>query len=224
MNQTSLKLMAWVTVLATTAPVRAQPAADQRGSEEIRATGESAPRRDVSPGAPPTGNAGTDEATADGRSPIDGVVGHLGLGYFTGFAPVGVRYWFDRESAFDFGLDAAFSTGNLKVNRYGIEIGYVMALAHYHYSLVFTRLGLGFRFLDSFGENSTPAEYSANGSVFVGAELFLGAFGFPNVSLQGGYGIEAEYNYFGGSAFQIGTVNGGLSVVSAGTVGFHIYL
>lgn len=51
-----------------------------------------------------------------------------------------------------------------------------------------------------------------------------GAFGFPNVSLQGGYGLEADYTYSGGSAFLIGTVGGGLSVVGSGTLGFHIYL
>ena len=30
-------------------------------------------------------------------SPIDGVVGHLGFGYFTDEAPIGVRYWLDRK-------------------------------------------------------------------------------------------------------------------------------
>ena len=83
---------------------------------------------------------------------------------------------------------------------------------------------LGFRYLDTFGEASTKGRYDVNLNGFVGAELFLGAFGFPNVSLQGGYGLQMAYTYQGGSALIIGTVPGGLSVVSAGTFGFHIYL
>lgn len=202
----------------------AMVAADEetRTNEEIAATQDieasSAAADQPMPSAP-------EPKTAEERlSPTDAVVGHFGLGYFTGYAPVGARYWLTRDTAIDVGLDAAFSSGELEAHRYGIELGYVLSLANYHYSVVFARAGLGFRFLDSFGDHSTAARYDLNGSAFVGAELFLGAFGFPNISLQGGYGIEANYTYNGGSAFLIGTVSGGLSVVGTGTLGFHIYL
>lgn len=168
--------------------------------------------------------ARADEVAGDDRSPIDGVVGHYGIGYFTSSAPLGGRYWTDRNTAFDVGLDGAFSSGDLDAYRYGFELGYVKALAHYHYSVVFGRAGVGFRYLDTLGSASTKGRYDLNTNAFLGAELFLGAFGFPNVSLQGGYGVQMAYTYQGGSALLIGTVPGGVSVVSSGTFGFHIYL
>ena len=169
------------------------------------------------PGAPsPSGSSG--------RSPIDGVKGHLGLGYFTNTAPIGVRYWMSRDSAFDFGMDGALSSGDIDAYRLGFEAGYVMALAHYHYSVVFARAGLGLRYRDSFGNSATRGRWDVGANAFLGAELFLGAFGFPNISLTGGYGVEMAYTRQGGSAFIIGTSAGGLNVVSSGTFGFHIYL
>lgn len=215
--RTPVRLTLLLAVCLFASPASAQ---EEWTAEETEATEIAADQ----PESPPPEDSPAAGATEDGLSPTDAVAGHFGLGYFTGFAPVGVRYWLSRDSAVDLGLDAAFSSGDLEAHRYGIELGYVMSLAHYHYSVVFARLGLGFRFLDSFGEHSTQARYDLNGSAFVGAELFLGAFGFPNVSLQGGYGLEADYTYSGGSAFLIGTVGGGLSVVGAGTLGFHIYL
>jgi len=207
-----LRLPTLALVAALAAPAAAQTEGD---SEEIAAT----EVKDAPPPAPPMGAT---ESTD--RSPIDGVMGHFGLGYFSGSAPVGMRYWMDEDSALDLGIAVAFSSGGVETHRYGIEAGYVLALAHYHYAVVFARLGLGFLFEDSIGdEEGGPARYELNSNLFLGAELFLGAFGFPNVSLQGGYGLQANYTYMGGSAFMIGTVDGGLSLVTAGTVGFHIY-
>jgi hypothetical protein len=161
-------------------------------------------------------------ATADdGRSPIDALVGHLGLGYFTGDAPLGVRYWWNRENGFDINGTINFASSGVDSGRYGLEIGYVRALAHYHYSVVFARAGVGARYTKPGGSNS--ARTDGVGSLFIGAELFLGAFGFPNVSLQGGYGIQANYVNLGGGSLAVSSVDGGLSVVNAGNVGFHIY-
>lgn len=157
----------------------------------------------------------------DGRSPIDAVVGHLGLGYFTGDAPLGVRYWWDRENGFDINGTINFSSGGSNSGRYGLELGYVRALAHYHYSVVFARAGLGARYTKPGGGSDSRVD--GVGSLFLGAELFLGAFGFPNVSLQGGYGIQANYVNLGGGSLAVSSVDGGLSVVNAGNVGFHIY-
>lgn len=205
-----------LTLASTSVWAQDEDEAKTRDAEEIHAT-------QVGDSTTGSESAAT-SAAQDDRSPIDGVVGHYGFGYFTGSAPVGLRYWMDRDTAIDLGVDVAFSSGNLGAQRYGVELGYVMALAHYHYAVVFARAGLGFRFLDSFGEEGTPARYDISGNAFLGAELFLGALGFPNISLQGGYGLEADYTYQGGSAFLIGTVSAGLNVVGTGTVGFHIYL
>lgn len=200
-------------LLFGSAPALAQEEIEAAPAEEVERP-EPAPEPQPEPEPEP-------EATT-GRSPIDGVVGHLGFGYFTGTAPLGLRYWLDRDTAIDVGLDIAFSSGDAEALRYGIEAGYVMSLAHYHYSVVFARLGVGFRSLDAFVDGVGPI-YNINTNAFLGAELFLGAFGFPNVSLQGGYGLELEYTNEGGSAFTLSAVNGGLNVVGAGQVGFHIY-
>lgn len=163
----------------------------------------------------------TSSSADDGRSPIDGVVGHIGLGYFTGDAPIGLRYWWDRENGFDVNGTINFASSGVDSHRYGLEFGYVRALAHYHYSVVFARAGAGIRYENPGGESNNRTD--AIGSLFLGAELFLGAFGFPNVSLQGGYGLQLNYVNLGGSSIAVSSVDGGLSVVNAGNVGFHIY-
>ena len=160
-------------------------------------------------------------AADDGRSPIDGVVGHIGLGYFTGDAPLGLRYWWDRENGFDVNGTINFSSSGVDAGRYGLQLGYVRALAHYHYSVVFARAGVGAIYTKPGGGSSARTDGVA--SIFLGAELFLGAFGFPNVSLQGGYGVQANYVNLGGGSLAVSSVDGGLSVVNAGNVGFHIY-
>lgn len=157
-------------------------------------------------------------------SPIDGVVGHFGLGYFTENAPIGIRYWLDRKFGIDLGFDAAFSSGNVDGYRLGIDAGAVYALAHYHYSVVFARIGLGYLYEGVDNAQPTPGTHQVSATTFLGAELFLGALGFPNISLQGGYGLTAAYSGGGGSAFIIGTSSAGLNVIAAGTLGFHIYL
>lgn len=165
-------------------------------------------------------------------SPLDGVVGHFGIGYFTDFAPLGLRYWFSDTWGLDLGFDVAISSGNGEAWRLGAEVGGVYALASYHYAVVFTRAGLGLRATDATQGSDTaeasaehlPARFDIHGSAFIGAELFLGALGFPNISLQGGYGLSGTYTYQGGSAFVLGTTNGGLNVVGSGILGFHIYL
>lgn len=185
--------------------------------------GELLAAENAEPAAPGAGDASA-QAPADllGRSPIDGVVGHVGFGYFTGTAPLGVRYWLTRNNAIDVGVDIAFASGGIESHRYALEAGYVLALAHYHYSVVFARAGLGARYRNS-GEAVGSGQWDLNGNAFLGAELFLGAFGFPNISLQGGYGLQGNYTLQGGSVFVLSAVNADLNVVGSGTVGFHIY-
>lgn len=161
-----------------------------------------------------------EEVPPEERSPIDGVVGHIGIGYFTDFAPIGVRYWFTRDWALDVGVDGSFSSGSLDGFQVGADVGAVYAIAHYHYAVAIARLGVGYRINQIAG--SSRQDVIAN--AFLGVELFLGALGFPNVSLQGGYGVEAAWTVEGGTNFVIGATEPSLDVVSAGTVGFHIYL
>ena len=175
------------------------------------------PSQDSPPPTEPT-------VSSSSLSPIDGVIGHWGFGYFTEDAPIGVRYWLDRKLAVDIGFDGAISSGNLEAYRLGLEVGAVYALAHYHYSVVFARAGLGYLHQGFDGPQPTPGSHQINGTAFFGAELFLGAFGFPNISLQGGYGLTAAYSGGGGSAFIMGTSSAGLNVAATGTLGFHIYL
>ena len=90
-------------------------------------------------------SASQSSTAEDGRSPIDGVVRHLGLGYFTGETPLGLRYWWNRENGFDVNATVNYTKNGGPLNRYGLDLGYVRALAHYHYSVVFLRAGMGAR-------------------------------------------------------------------------------
>lgn len=179
--------------------------------------------------ASPAGSAESDtgqssaSAQQEGTSPVDGVVGKLGLGYFTNSAPLGIRYWFDRDTALDINADFALAGGGVEGYRVVLEGGLVKALASYHYAQVFGRIGVGGRVDDQFGRRSGQATWIAHANGFLGVELFMGALGFPNVSLQGGYGVEASYTFRGGGSYLIAAVNPGVSFVNAGTLGFHIY-
>ncbi len=157
-------------------------------------------------------------------TPIDAIEGRLGLGYFTDFAPLGVRYWWTPELAVDVGLDAAVTSGTTDAWRTGGELGIVYALNSYHYCVVIARGGLGFRATDARGEQSTGMRFDTQLSAFVGAELFMGALGFPNVSLQGGYGLSATWVHQGGTEFVLGVTDAGLNMLGAARLGFHIYL
>ncbi|MCK5690239.1 hypothetical protein KAI87_13265 [Myxococcota bacterium] len=173
--------------------------------------------------APPEKSNDT-ESTSLLRSPTDAVKGHIGLGYFSSEVPFGLRYWLSRDTAVDLGFTGQYVSGDLEAYTAGADIGFVQALAHYHYSVVFARVGARFLTNNALGDYAGSPKYWASGNAFLGAELFLGALGFPNVSVQGGYGFSVDYAYDGGSRLLMGTTNGGLSLLSAGTLGFHIYL
>ena len=168
------------------------------------------------------------EALADDTltptTPTDAVEGHLGLGYFTDLAPLGVRYWWTPELALDVGIDAALTSGATDAWRAGGELGLVYAISSYHYCVVIARGGLGFRATDARGEQETGMRFDTQLSAFVGAELFMGAFGFPNVSLQGGYGLSATWIHQGGTELVLGITDAGLNMLGAARLGFHIYL
>jgi hypothetical protein len=157
------------------------------------------------------------------RSPLDGVQGHWGLGYFTTVAPLGMRYWFDKTSGLDIGLDANLSgAGGTSSYRFGGEAGYVRSLGHYHYCVPFWRVGAGISFDDGFSSAGTKITKMLLDGL-IGAELFFGAQGFPNVSLQLGYGLQVTLSE-PGSDYLIATNNAGIKAVSVGSLGFHIYL
>lgn len=166
-------------------------------------------------------------ASAPISSPTAAVQGRLGIGYFTRDAPLGARYWITPHWAIDAGLKFAVASGGSGGQTYGIESGVVYALANFHYAVVIARGGLGFVYTDTAGASTPiPSDWRVTGSAFAGAEMFLGALGFPNVSLQAGVGLEASYRRVGsgGGTFLIGTTEGTFNLLSAGVLGFHIYL
>ncbi len=213
-----MKMLFVGTLLLCALPAQAQDDGAASDVEEVRA----APTDSPAPMAQQAPSGGL--TVGDGLSPLDNVKNHVGIGYFTGQAPLGARYWMNRNFGFDVGGDFALTSGRLDALRWGLDVGAVMALSHYHYSVVFVRTGIGMKSSKTLSPNSTPAIYDINASVFLGAELFLGAFGFPNVSLQGGYGIQAGWTVLGGTEFTVGAANAGLNLLGSGTLGFHIYL
>jgi hypothetical protein len=212
-------------VVATVWTVALPAAAQEETTETVEAEpATESPPAEAAPADEPTAAEGDEEIDPAERSPIDGVKGHIGIGYFTDFAPLGMRLWFTRDIALDIGLDGSFSSGTLDGYQVAIDAGMVFALAHYHYAVAIARIGAGWRVNEVTGAQSGGARHDIIASAFLGVEMFLGAFGFPNVSLQGGYGLQAAWAVEGGTNFVIGASTPSLDVVSSGVVGFHIYL
>ena len=219
-------------ILGAALPATASGQSEAPAEETVTAQPAPAPgpEKPAAPAEATEAGAEKAEAGAEGeevpedRSPIDAVKGHIGIGYFTDFAPLGARIWFTRDIALDVGVDGSFSSGNLQGYQVGVDVGLVYAIAHYHYAVAIARLGAGWRVNELTGEHGGGARHDVIANGFVGVELFLGAFGFPNVSLQGGYGVQAAWLVEGGTNFVIGATDPSLDVTSSGSVGFHIYL
>lgn len=160
--------------------------------------------------------------SSDGTTPD--VVGHIGAGYFTTTAPLGVRYWFSETGGVDVGLGLSIQKpagGGDTTKAIGFEAGYLHALARSQNLCLFVRPGLGLAFSDT---GTSNLGVYING--ILGAEMFLAGLGLPHVSLTGGMGliftIVKPENVDTG--FGIAFVHSGASVVqSSAVIGVHWY-
>ncbi len=191
---------------------------------------------------------------ASAQDAVSDHVGTIGFGYFSSEAPVGIRYWASPSFGLDlgFGFDmqnqVPIDTDGNHLTDPGatttlvdvaVEAGLVLPMASEENMILFFRPGIRFK---SEGEVAPPIppgeEYATepqskeSASSFalgamIGAELFLGRLGLPNVSFSGGVGIEmmSQTPAGGGdSVTTIATSASQVSIVNNASLGFHIYL
>lgn len=161
---------------------------------------------------------------------IPDVVGHLGFGYFTTTAPIGVRYWFSEKMGVDAGLGlnirkpaVAEGTDRDTDIALGLEVGYLHSLAKSRNLHLFARPGLGLRQASVAGVSDF--DVTLNGSL--AGEMFLTALGWPNVSLTAGLGVNVAIDKpeDNDTGFGFSFYNTGANIVtSSAVIGVHFYL
>ncbi|MFW6051883.1 MAG: hypothetical protein ACODAU_11955 [Myxococcota bacterium] len=191
---------------------------------------EPAPEAEGEPAAPPpeqAAEAETDTLADDGEAAGElPPVGKIGIGYFTTSAPLGVRMWVSDRIGFDAGLGFSIDSTPADVG-WGLsaEAGLLYALVANENMIVFGRGGLGFGFGDS-GDPAADLDYEIQVNGMLGAEFFMTALGFPNLSFTAGIGLgmtflEDEAGDFG---IRVQTVSQPVNLVASAVLGFHIYL
>ncbi len=172
-------------------------------------------------------------------------IGKIGVGYTNSNAPVGVRMWFSPQYAFDAGLgfimrgnerdhEATDPDDTTTTTDFALDLGFLAALYRGNNASLFGRVGLNFDrdYADGREDDGDPVYSSVETltiSGMVGMELFLGAFGFPELALQGAVGLgfenvsPAERVGDEDSDWAMGTLSTGVSVVSTAQLGFHFY-
>lgn len=170
------------------------------------------------------------------------VIGHVGVGYFTTTAPLGIRYWFTGRSGIDAGLGFSVSKQAVPEGQeiatdfgLGFEIGYLHSLARSKNLNLFLRPGLGVRFkqiptgaVPEGGpvDAETTTDFDLNANLSLGGEMFLGGLGLPNVSLTAGAGVAVALDApeDNNTGFGFALYHTGASVVSTSAlVGVHFY-
>ena len=164
-------------------------------------------------------------STASASGSASDANGRLGIGYFTGAAPVGIRMWSDDSSGFDVGLGIGFGTQPDTSWAFSIEGGYLIGLHTWEHVRLFGRIGLGLGLNDP-----GPGGVNFNGNVngLLGAEFFMAALGFPMLSFSGGIGAQLGFSKPDGTDFGItfGTAAADPNIVTSvgAQLGFHIYM
>lgn len=175
---------------------------------------------------PPSSSDTTLAASASSASgSASAANGRLGIGYFTGAAPVGIRMWNDDSSGFDVGIGLGFGTDPDTSWAFSVEGGYLIGLHTWEHVRMFGRVGVGLGLNDP-----GPGGVNFNGNVngLLGAEFFMAALGFPMLSFSGGIGAQIGFAKPDGGDFGVtfGTVAADPNIVTSigAQVGFHIYM
>jgi len=211
-----------------------------QGDEELDAIDYSADEPAKVPAPRPAPRAEPEaEQTAAER-----VSGRVGLGFHSTEAPLGVRYWLSDLVAFDFGfgmwLDERDNPVSSKADDthvtcdFAFDLGAPIALTSYPNLILFARPGLQIVREYDIGERKNgdakhDDDVKLELSAQLGAEIFLGALGFPNVSFQGGVGVAFAWFWpedeEGDSDpnFSMESIKSDLGIVVNARLGFHIY-
>lgn len=176
--------------------------------------------------------AGMPPMAEGGGADIPDVVGHVGVGYFTTTAPIGVRYWFSEGRGIDAGIGLNFrqpagpdvpgAQDPDTETTVGLEFGYLHSIGGSRNLNLFVRPGIGVLSRDT----ATAQDLGINLNGSLCGEMFLAGLGLPHVSLTAGMGVainivdaDGQTTEWGFSAAHTGT-----SIVSSSAlVGAHFY-
>jgi len=191
--------------------------------------------------------AGALATPAAAQDAISDHIGLLGVGFFSSEAPVGIRYWSGPSTGFDLGFGFSSSSSNpiqengeagtTSLVSYAIEAGYLKVISSDSNMLTYFRPGVMFAGEQMIvpepvsacgtpGDEQKDTETRFSVSLMLGAELFMGKFGFDNLSFGGGIGAAfTSVSPAGGgdSRSVISTVLADVSVVENAVLGFHFY-
>lgn len=167
----------------------------------------------------------------EGGAEIPDVVGHVGVGYFTTTAPIGVRYWYAEGRGIDAGIglnirkpagpDVPGAPEPETQTTIGFEFGYLHSIAGSRNLNLFMRPGIGILNQDT---GASVLAINVNGSLC--GEMFLTGLGLPHVSLTAGMGVAIQIVDADGQTTEWGfsTAHTGTSIVSSSAlVGAHFY-
>jgi len=178
--------------------------------------------------------AGMPPMAEGGGAELPDVVGHVGVGYFTTTAPIGVRYWFAEGRGIDAGIGLSIQkpagpdpappgTPDPETQTtLGLEFGYLHSIAGSRNLNLFIRPGIGV-----LNRDLGPANVLAvnlNGSLC--GEMFLAGLGLPHVSLTAGMGVAIQIVDADGRTTEWGfsAAHTGTSIVSSSAlIGAHFY-
>jgi len=172
-------------------------------------------------------------------------IGRIGIGYTISNAPLGVRYWFDKQLGVDGGVGLVINGHEPDVETddpddetdtadWAIDAGFLYAFTRSKNSVFFGRLSLNLdrRYavgVQNDGDQVHDSRWTTTVAAWGGIELFMTELGFPELSLQGAVGL-AYVNSTGpqnrddqNDDWTFGSLTTGLSLTSAAEIGFHYY-
>lgn len=171
--------------------------------------------------------------------------GQIGLGYTISNAPLGVRYWFDKDMAIDGGVGLVLNGHEPDVESndpddetdtadWAVDVGFLYAFIHSKNSNLYGRFSINLdrRYavgVQDDGDRVHDSRLTTTVAGWAGIELFMTELGFPELSLQGAVGL-AYVNVTGPQTpdddnddWSFGSLTTGLSLTSAAEIGFHYY-
>jgi hypothetical protein len=171
------------------------------------------------------------------------VVGKKGVGYFSGVAPVGMRYWMNDGMAIDvgvgMGLDTKIPVPASPTNEttsffdFAFDVGLPWVLHGEENMIVYFRPGVTVAGEQQFDTGTAMVlddkayETTIAAQLGLGGEFFLGQLGWPNLSFSGdvGVGVEIVNPAVDGvdTDVNFATFKNDVNVVNTGSIGFHIY-
>lgn len=222
-----------VTALAlASAPASAQePAPWEAGAQPAEEGAAAEPAAEPAPEPQPAPEPAPAPAAAPMEEPEDAgnvpPVGAIGIGYFTTSAPLGVRMWLNDKIGIDAGVGLRIDSTPEDVGwGLSMEGGLLYSLKNTENMIIFARGGVGVGLSDS-GQPASDVQWGVELNGMLGAEFFMGALGFPNLSFSAGVGLGIELlesPVDGDFGVRILSKNAPANIVAAGVLGFHVYL